>query len=441
MASPFLSVQFIVLGLLAATGLLTLGRWLHTSEFRTWSWAWLSWAAGAACLSVAPAVSSEFWIWLLAGHVIGYAAFALLMAQGCMLAIHAPDVPRRTIRLIHGVLIAAIVLVTVLLAWERWPAIHPGVDLWWERHYWSSLWLVSFAVFSIWIVTRHEMRWNLRPPIILFVVALVLFGLAEAVFFGVLASSDEPLSRTDWSILSFIISLEPILAGLVGLAMHTLVMDGLVDHLEKTLVQVSKRSAKLKVMAERDPLTAVLNRHAFYSLVAGKRQDKDKPLGGSVAVLDIDNLKPLNDQHGHQAGDAAIRSVAKAIRSVIRAEDLLFRWGGDEFLAILPHVHVEEARWRFQKLENLLQKMMLPGVPSPVTITLSVGVSSFSTATSLEKAIEEADERMYARKTEKKQGLPPIGQRDSENWDLTPGTDGPPPNAGRSADIPEASRE
>jgi diguanylate cyclase (GGDEF)-like protein len=204
-------------------------------------------------------------------------------------------------------------------------------------------------------------------------------------------------------LLEFVLSLEPIMAGLVGLAMHTLVMDGLVHHLERTLVQVSKKSAKLKVIAERDPLTAVLNRHAFYSLVSAKRDGDDKPLGGSVAVLDIDNLKPLNDTYGHQAGDAAIRTVAKAIRSVIRAEDLLFRWGGDEFLVLLPHVNQEEARWRFEKLGDLLKKAHLPGVDESVDITLSVGISPFSSNVTLEKAIEEADERMYIRKADKKQ--------------------------------------
>jgi len=188
-------------------------------------------------------------------------------------------------------------------------------------------------------------------------------------------------------------------------------MDWLVHHLERSLVQVSKRSAKLKVMAERDPLTEVLNRHAFYSLVGSKREVAKKPLGGSVAVIDIDNLKPLNDQYGHQAGDAVIRAVARAIRSVIRAEDLLFRWGGDEFMVILPHVNLEESNWRFQKLDDLLQKTPLPGVAQPVNVTLSIGVSPFSSSNSLEKAIEDADERMYARKTEKKERLEPAASR------------------------------
>src|SRR5205085_8494576 len=134
----------------------------------------------------------------------------------------------------------------------------------------------------------------------------------------------------------------------------------------------------------------VLNRHAFYSLMGAARNEKKRPLGGSVAVIDIDNLKPMNDTYGHGAGDAAIRSVAKAVRSIIRAEDLLFRWGGDEFLVILPHVDPEESRSRLHKLDNLLKRVTVPGAEQPVAITLSVGISEFSATCSIEQAIEDA---------------------------------------------------
>jgi PleD family two-component response regulator len=72
-------------------------------------------------------------------------------------------------------------------------------------------------------------------------------------------------------------------------------------------------------------------------------------------------------------------------------------------MVILPHVNLEESRWRFQKLDDILLKTPLPGVPQPTNITLSIGVSPFSSSNSLEKAIEEADERMYSRKNEKKE--------------------------------------
>lgn len=394
--------QTILVALLAALGLATIGRWLRSTEYRAWVWGWLTLAAGMATLSLAslfPQAGDQPFLLL---NTLGVGAFCILMALGVALSMKVEDVPLYRIRRTHTSIIVLLSILTVLLAMWRWPQAERYPT--WEEHYlWNSPWLISYALLIIWMVSRHQPRWYLRKSNVLMVYGLGMLAVLEIIIMGTLVSCENKLSAGAQEWMRWLMAAEPILLLLVGLAMHTLVMDGLVHHLEKTLVQVSKNSAKLKVMAERDPLTAVLNRHAFYSLVGAKRDEAKKPLGGSVAVIDIDNLKPLNDKYGHQAGDGAIRAVAKAIRSVVRAEDLLFRWGGDEFMVILPHVNLEESRWRFQKLDDVLKKTPLPGVPQPVNITLSIGVSPFSSSNSLEKAIEEADERMYARKSEKKE--------------------------------------
>lgn len=171
---------------------------------------------------------------------------------------------------------------------------------------------------------------------------------------------------------------------------------------QKSFNQLSKSYKKYKEMAHRDPLTAVLNRHALYLLFDNKRKQTNEEKSGSVAVIDIDNLKPINDKHGHTAGDAAIRVVAKTIRSIIRAEDLLFRWGGDEFLVILPHMQPQDVRTRFDKLNPQLKQTSLIDIPHPIELSTSVGISGFQTFDELERAIQEADERMYSRKVESK---------------------------------------
>ena len=86
---------------------------------------------------------------------------------------------------------------------------------------------------------------------------------------------------------------------------------------------------KLELLAQMDPLTEALNRHAFHSLLTRNESGSEADSSGCVAVIDIDNLKPINDTQGHQVGDKAIRAVATAVRSMIRADDMLFRWGGD----------------------------------------------------------------------------------------------------------------
>ena len=100
------------------------------------------------------------------------------------------------------------------------------------------------------------------------------------------------------------------------------------EHRDLELANEALRAAreKLEAMASVDPLTSSLNRHAFYSMVEGSRTTGSA--SGCVAVVDLDALKPVNDTFGHAAGDAAIRAVARAVRQLVRADDLVFRWGG-----------------------------------------------------------------------------------------------------------------
>jgi len=401
MNNTYLQVQLIVIGLLASIGLLTLGRWLRTSEYRLWSSAWLAWSAGITCLALGPLFPMVNGL-LLFAHTIATALFSFCLVYGCWRMFQVVDDQRVGILRTGWIILGVVLFISLFVVAFRWWYLPQQVELLHERHYWSGPWLIGSTLFCIWMIALHVSNWTIRPTYVLLVFALLLFALNEAFCLGLLMSVGASAEAPQSHLVEFLQDLSPVLAAFLALAMHTQALDGLVQHLERTLVRASKRTAKLKMLAERDPLTAVMNRHAFYSMVGDKREEPKSSIGGSVAVLDIDNLKPLNDTYGHQAGDAAIRAVAKAIRSVIRAEDLLFRWGGDEFLVILPHVHMDEARWRFQKLDHLLHKTTLPAVKNSLPITLSIGISPFSSNVSLEKAIELADERMYSQKAEKK---------------------------------------
>jgi len=119
---------------------------------------------------------------------------------------------------------------------------------------------------------------------------------------------------------------------------------------------------------------------------------------GSVAVLDIDNLKPINDTFGHTVGDKAIRAVARAMRSLVRADDMLFRWGGDEFLVLMFKLPQPEASRRIEKLNKILAENSERWIGLPVNVTVSFGVTGFTSLTDLGQAIEQADKAMYAQR-------------------------------------------
>ena len=183
---------------------------------------------------------------------------------------------------------------------------------------------------------------------------------------------------------------------LLGFGTLIVVMEREQRELELANEQLRAAREKLEAMARVDPLTASLNRHAFYSMVEGNRTTEGA--AGCVAIVDLDALKPVNDTFGHAAGDAAIRAVARAIRQMVRADDLVFRWGGDEFLVVLFGVSEDEARRRLDGLDAMLAAVPVPGSAEPLAVTASIGVSAFEAVAGLEKALEAADERMYRRK-------------------------------------------
>jgi len=155
-----------------------------------------------------------------------------------------------------------------------------------------------------------------------------------------------------------------------------------------------------ELLVRMDPLTEALNRHAFYSLLRGPEGGVQLNTSGSVAIIDIDNLKPINDTWGHSAGDKAIRVVARSMRSLIRADDMLFRWGGDEFLVLMFNLSEEETSRRMKKLNGILDENCRKWPQMPVTVTISHGVAGFDSLTQLGHAIEVADQAMYARRNE-----------------------------------------
>jgi diguanylate cyclase (GGDEF)-like protein len=187
-----------------------------------------------------------------------------------------------------------------------------------------------------------------------------------------------------------------LLETLLGFGTLIVVMEAEHRDLELANEQLRAARERLEAMARVDPLTSSLNRHAFYSMVEGSRTEGGA--AGCVAVIDLDALKPINDTLGHSAGDAAIRSVARAVRQLVRADDLVFRWGGDEFLAVVFGVTEEEARRRLDGLDAMLAAVPVPGSKEPIAVSVSVGVAAFATLGDLEKALEAADERMYRRK-------------------------------------------
>jgi diguanylate cyclase (GGDEF)-like protein len=152
----------------------------------------------------------------------------------------------------------------------------------------------------------------------------------------------------------------------------------------------------LQHLAATDPLTGVANRrggekHISNEISRAKREKK--PL--SCILLDLDRFKQVNDTFGHQAGDQLLRDVANLLRRTVRAYDIVVRWGGEEFLLVLPGVDLDVARLLAERVRAAIEAMDTHGI-GPVTI--SAGVAKFENDYDFGATLKTADRRLYQAK-------------------------------------------
>ncbi|HEY2783384.1 MAG TPA: GGDEF domain-containing protein [Fimbriiglobus sp.] len=184
----------------------------------------------------------------------------------------------------------------------------------------------------------------------------------------------------------------------VGLAfgMVVLATERVRNELEERNRQLAAATAQLAKAAKTDPLTGLLNRRAFDELADAELAP------GALAVIDLNDLKRINDRYLHAAGDAAIQLVARALRTYFRVSDPLFRTGGDEFLVVMPGGNTLELVGRMAKLDGALTAQRLPGVPDLVDIGIAWGVEPYER--DIRTAHARADRAMYEQKQRRKLG-------------------------------------
>jgi diguanylate cyclase (GGDEF)-like protein len=160
----------------------------------------------------------------------------------------------------------------------------------------------------------------------------------------------------------------------------------------------------LENLVMQDPLTEIPNRRKFKEVLAAeKSRCKRSNHQISVLMIDIDFFKGFNDRFGHQAGDKALRIVAQTVSSTLkRPEDFVARFGGEEFVVVLPSTNRAGAERVAQKIQDAVYNAEIPYPGSPLSdrVTLSIGISTFSPQTDLhiDSGLFSADQALYQAK-------------------------------------------
>lgn len=260
------------------------------------------------------------------------------------------------------------------------------------------------AVFVMYFITNAQAR------------TVFLLIATGTMVFGMFSLKRQAIRNIGWTILASYLAL--LLALQVGAPeridwrVEVVVMFAyasviyLVSYLGGKLVNMRNRlkaqNKQLERMASLDPLTDLPNRRSLMltferaTRKADRRNQDYESL--SIGLLDIDNFKLINDSFGHDIGDAVLKKLSAKLRRTLRQEDFIGRFGGEEFLVILPETALEAAEATGQRLCDATRQAVIEELPVHYSLSVSIGVTEYQPDEKIEATIKRADRALYEAK-------------------------------------------
>lgn len=171
--------------------------------------------------------------------------------------------------------------------------------------------------------------------------------------------------------------------------------------LRREIQEKIQNQAELEVLATTDPLTGLFNRRHFFTLTEHWCENALKvPFEISAMMIDIDHFKQVNDQYGHQAGDQALVKVARAIQAALRTDDVLCRYGGEEFCVLLPNTNLSSAFQVGERIRNKIENLEINFEKQIIRLTVSLGIADLANSPKLSVMglLGHADQALYDAK-------------------------------------------
>ena len=364
---------------------LFLRRSIKIPALRHWTNAWLFLSFALFCLRLAFGYE-EYSVQLFSLYFFNQYMFGFLLMAGCKSLADNSEMRVRQELIILPFIVVAFAL----------PFVGDDFNLIFNVHSLIMAGFFAVAGLSLWRVRLRTFGWKVM------LVALALLTIDFFQYFVVFTVRQYVVFDTSYLAYNSIVDL--VLQILLGFGMVIVLLEQVLNDATVANDKLQEAHEKLEELAHVDPLTTALNRHAFHGYLK-RHGDQTQPVFGCVGFFDIDNLKIVNDMHGHPAGDMVIRAVVRAIREIIRAEDLIFRWGGDEFFVIMISLDTGMAETRMKQLDRMLSDVQIDGVRDRVKVGVSYAFADFADLAELETAIKRADAAMYRRKQSRKEQM------------------------------------
>ncbi|MEP6945445.1 MAG: GGDEF domain-containing protein [Acidobacteriota bacterium] len=357
---------------------LFLRRSLKVVALRHWTNAWLFLSCALFCLRLAASYDAHA-TQLYSFYFLSEYFFGFLLIAGCRSLRETDELKMR-----QEILILPFIAIAFAL-----PFVTDDLTLVLNLH---SLILSGFTIVALVVL------WRTRIGSFGWRVMLIALGLlsVDLLQYFILAAVGRVVTIPE-NLLAYNAIADLVLQMLLGFGMVIVLLELVLTDAKLANEKLKRAHIKLEELAHIDPLTTALNRHAFHGYL-NRKQRSDGPASGSVGFFDVDDLKSVNDIYGHAVGDIAIRAVVRAIRELVRSEDLIFRWGGDEFFVLMVGLDAASATLRMGPIERMLSSVRIDGVGQPLSIGVSHAFADFADIADLEATIAEADARMYRQK-------------------------------------------
>ena len=200
-------------------------------------------------------------------------------------------------------------------------------------------------------------------------------------------------AQVEWMFFVFVLTVVPTITTLSSQ------LAKMRQRLTNQKADLREALARIQELATRDELTGLINRRQMNQVLADQTAlDRRSGVDFSVVIVDLDHFKRVNDTYGHGVGDEVLRNFAAEARRVLRETDVIARWGGEEFLLMMPEVPPGAPAIGIERLRSALATLQISATVPELRVGFSAGISTYRSGESVEDAIERADQGLYQAK-------------------------------------------